>query len=50
MSILLLLVFISLLLAMGAVLLFSHAFRNKDLSRLEQISLQPLEEDDYGGL
>jgi hypothetical protein len=47
MPILILLIFISLVLVMGALVLFVFTVRNQDIQQADHISLMPLEEDDY---
>ncbi len=47
MQIVMLLLFVSLILALGAVLLFGYSAFNRDIHRSEQISLLPLEDDQH---
>lgn len=46
MEILILLVFVSLMLALASVVMFNYTLVNHDYSVIEQLSLKPLEEDD----
>lgn len=45
MMILILLVFVSFCLVLGALGLFIYSVRNRDFSRVEQLSVMPLEDD-----
>lgn len=45
MKILLLLIFISMMVMLGAVMLFALAVKNKDFDHADEISLLPLEDD-----
>lgn len=47
MQILILLIFISVLLVLGALMLFLFSVKNRDIQQLDQISLLPLEEDNH---
>lgn len=46
MNILIVLVFISFIVAIAAVLLFALAIKNKDFEHADELSLLPLEEDE----
>lgn len=48
MNIIILLVFVSAILVLGAVLLFFFSVQNRDLDHSEQLSLKPLEDDEHG--
>ena len=45
MSVLILLIFVSLMLVLLAVVLFDFSVKNRDLQKSEQISLLPLEDE-----
>ncbi|MEZ4820383.1 MAG: cbb3-type cytochrome oxidase assembly protein CcoS [Bdellovibrionota bacterium] len=42
-----LLIFVSVVFVIGAVLLFVYAVQNEDFDHIEELSLLPLEEDEY---
>ena len=47
MIVLVLLVFISLCFVLGAVMLFAYSVRNRDMTRIDQLSLLPLEDHSH---
>ncbi|MCB0272033.1 MAG: cbb3-type cytochrome oxidase assembly protein [Bdellovibrionales bacterium] len=47
MNILILLIFVSIVLVVGAVVLFLHSVKNQDFDHIEELSLLPLEEDQH---
>lgn len=49
MNIIVLLLFISFVLVLGAVLLFAYSGRNHDLDHGDDISLMPLDDESYQG-
>lgn len=47
MNILILLVFVGIILVLGAILLFLKSVKNEDFDHIEELSLLPLKEDNH---